>query len=543
MRLCTFLITCVSLSGQQTLYNGIRQPDPWPPRDVTLTTEPQPDPPYLLHPPAVIPIDVGRQLFVDDFLIESTNLRRVYHRAELYRDNPVLRPDRAWESANGMGSAMPFSDGVFYDPEAHIFKLWYHGVDATLLATSRDGAHWDKPLFDVKPGTNIVRIGKQDSSTVWLDPDEKDPRTRYKLGYSLGHMKPFVLHVSADGIHWGEPVTKTVPVSDRVTFFKNPFRNTWVFSIRDHDWTPKTVPELPGYIGRLRKYWENSDFVEAGKFNASQPVLWTMADRLDPRNITYNVEPQLYNLDAVAYESVLLGVFAIWTGQPAESEKPNYLTVGFSRDGFHWSRPDRRPFIAPSGNIGDWNYANIQSAGGVCLVVGDRLYFYVSGRSGVPGRRASGDTFTGLATIRRDGFASMDADSDPRTLTTRPVRFGGKRLFVNADAAAGELRVEILDANNNVLPAFSAAESIPIHADNTLAPVNWRSGNDLTRLAGQPLRFRFLLRNARLFSFWVSPNDRGSSNGYVPAGGPGFTGTRDTEGTRVYQFCCRPEVW
>ena len=37
------------------------------------------DPPYLVDPPAVIPIDVGRQLFVDDFLIQSTSLTRRFH--------------------------------------------------------------------------------------------------------------------------------------------------------------------------------------------------------------------------------------------------------------------------------------------------------------------------------------------------------------------------------------------------------------------------------------------------------------------------------
>ncbi len=536
------VVACLVVCAQSTLYNGIHLPSPWPPRNVVLSDEPQPDPPYLLERPAVIPVDVGRQLFVDDFLIEKTDLHRTYHRATLYKENPVLRPDRPWESENGVGSAMPFSDGVFYDPQGQVFKLWYHGPNSTLLATSRDGVHWEKPVFDVKPGTNVVRAGKQDSSTVWLDLDEKNPASRYKLGYSLGHMKPFVLHVSADGIHWGDPVAKSIPASDRITFFRNPFRGVWVFSLRDHDWTPKTVPEKPGYIGRLRKYWENSDFVEGGGWKVDQPVLWQMADRLDPRSITFNVKAQLYNLDAVAYESLLLGLFTIWEGQPVDSEKPNYVTVGFSRDGFHWSRPDRRPFIAPSGKIGDWNYANVQSAGGVCLVVGDRLYFYVSGRSGVPGRRASGDTFTGLATLRRDGFVSMDADSETRSLTTRQVRFSGKRLFVNLDAGAGEAKVEVLDAGGKVLPGFSAADSVPLQSDNTLAAVRWRGGADLATLAGQPVRFRFVLRNARLFAFWVSPDERGSSQGYVAAGGPGFLGTRDTEGTRIYQ-CCRPDIW
>jgi hypothetical protein len=239
----------------------------------------------------------------------------------------------------------------------------------------------------------------------------------------------------------------------------------------------------------------------------------------------------------------MVGLFSIWRGQYADQEKPNDVTVGYSRDGFHWYRPDRQAFIPNSGKIGDWNALNVQSAGGVCLIVGDRLYFYVSGRAGVPGRRATGDTSTGLATMRRDGFASMDADSNSRFLTTRPVRFSGKRLFVNVDSAAGEMRVEVLDANDRVLKNFSADECVPLRTDNTLAEVHWRSSTDLSALAGRPVKFRFVLRSARLFAFWVSADEHGSSNGYVAAGGPGFTSSRDTEGTRVYEFCCRPAVW
>jgi len=46
----------------------------------------------------------------------------------------------------------------------------------------------------------------------------------------------------------------------------------------------------------------------------------------------------------------------------------------------------------------------VQSVGGGCLIVGDKLYLYASGRN------ATQET-TGLAFLRRDGFASMDAAS------------------------------------------------------------------------------------------------------------------------------------
>ncbi len=52
-------------------------------------------------------------------------------------------------------------------------------------------------------------------------------------------------------------------------------------------------------------------------------------------------------------------------------------------------------------------------------VAGTRFYFYVSGRAGEQGSTTSGVCTTGLAVLRRDGFASMDAGQTVGTLTTR----------------------------------------------------------------------------------------------------------------------------
>jgi hypothetical protein len=132
--------------------------------------------------------------------------------------------------------------------------------------------------------------------------------------------------------------------------------------------------------------------------------------------------------------------------------------------------------------------------------------------------------------LRRDGFASLDADDGGGTLTTRPVTFQGKHLFVNVDCPEGDLRVEVLDRDGNVVAPFSAAQCNPVAADSTLFQVTWEGGSDLASLAGQPVRFRFALTNGRLYAFWVSPDATGASHGYVAAGGPGFTGPIDTVG-------------
>ncbi|HMC88050.1 MAG TPA: hypothetical protein VKI17_00815, partial [Gemmataceae bacterium] len=96
-------------------------------------------------------------------------------------------------------------------------------------------------------------------------------------------------------------------------------------------------------------------------------------------------------------ESLLLRLFTIWRGQPRDRAKPNELCIGYSRDGFHWHRPDHRPFIPVSESHGDWNWGNVQSAGGGCLMVGDQLYFYVSGRAGIEGSPTSGVCTTELS--------------------------------------------------------------------------------------------------------------------------------------------------
>jgi hypothetical protein len=518
----------LAASEGETLYNGLRLPSPWPPRDHTLSREAPPPPPYLTSPPEVIPIDIGRQLLVDDFLIQQTDLKRTFHLTTYHPATPVLKPDRPWEQERGP-TAMVFSDGVWYDPQDRLFKMWYMGgyCVSTCYATSVDGLHWEKPSLDVRPGTNIVHTMPRDSGTVWLDLEEQDPQRRFKLFlYALDDPEgagALSIYFSPDGIHWSERVARSGPCGDRTTVFYNPFRKVWVYSLRGGK----------EGLGRVRQYWEHPDVLAGAQWQAGEPPWWVGADSLDPPREDLKTPPQLYNLDAVAYESLLLGLFSIWRGQPSDRAKPNEVCLGFSRDGFFWDRPDRRAFIPVSEHLGDWNWGNVQSAGGCCLVVGDQLYFYVSGRAGVPGSTASGVSSTGLAILRRDGFASLDAGEGEGTLTTRPVRFRGKYLFVNVAAPAGALRVEILDPQGRVIPRFSRSECLPIRGDWTLQPVAWKGTEDLGPLRDQPVRFRFYLQNGRLYAFWVSPEPSGASHGYVAAGGPGFTGPTDTVGASV----------
>jgi hypothetical protein len=112
--------------AEELLYNGIVLPQVWPPRTVDAKDVAPMAVPYLANPPAVIPIDVGRQLFVDDFLVATSTLTRVFHKPEKYAGNPVLKPETPLE-LNGAfdDSAVVKGGGLWWDTSDEIFKLWY----------------------------------------------------------------------------------------------------------------------------------------------------------------------------------------------------------------------------------------------------------------------------------------------------------------------------------------------------------------------------------------------------------------------------------
>ena len=113
------------------------------------------------------------------------------------------------------------------------------------------------------------------------------------------------------------------------------------------------------------------------------------------------------------------------------------------------------------------------------------------------------------------------------TLTTRPVQFTGATCSSTPMSRGGELRVEVLDRNGNVLAPFTRDACAPVVRDGTRLPVRWTAGS-LKDLAGETVRFRFSLTRGRLFAFWVSPWPTGESRGYPAAGGPEFNGPADS---------------
>ena len=555
--------------GGRTLYNGIVLPKEWPPRIDPKDQNPI-KAPYLEaeNIPKVIPIDLGRQLFVDDFLIESTNgIVRVFGKPIKYEGNPVMWPETKAERAlNTELGDRPFpkgvkrrdwdplyktapgccmsGGGVWWDPARKCFRMWYmSGWGGRIgLAESKDGLVWERPPVG-RNGDNIVLPDQRaDTFSVFPGYDTDAPYANWRISISPGgNPTRSAEYVSSDGISW-RFLRTTGQHDDCTTMFYNPFLGKWVWSLR------------AGWRNRSRIYHAHKDFYDGADWhfpvrahtNTVDCALWLACDNADlSRTLDGKVyaNAQLYNVDAVPYESVMVGLFKILcghdNGEAARAGMPKTTSIHFaySRDGFHFTRPDRTPAIDQSGwGSGAWDSGYVGNISSCFAIKDERLWFYYVGARGDATQNdpprcmlANGMHYNfcvGLATLRRDGFVGLVADGRGE-VTTKSVTFSGRHLFVNAECRFGSLAAEVLDEAGNVLPGFAAADCLPLaRTDSTKAEIRWRGG-DLATLVGRPVRFRFKLHCGTFYSFWVSKDPSGKSGGYLAAGGPAYKGIRD----------------
>ena len=461
--------------------------------------------PYLISPPEVINVSRGRQLFVDDFLIEQTDLVPTYHEPQKYEGNPVLFPEAPWEREFSP-AACPKSGGVWYDEQERIFKMWYEGgwLHHMCYATSRDGIHWSRPDLPFVKGTNIIlpyeegeygtalpfpndpNYLRPDSTTVWID-NEAPREERYKLFLrNPGWKFPGIIGISGDGIHFRD-FAYTGVVGDRSTFFYDPFRKKWVFSVRSQYWN--------GVFERSRIFYECDRFCDAAHWDESKEAYWMKVDELDLPHPDIGEKPHLYNVDCIAYESIMLGFFQILCGPHnnvcAKSGMPKYtaLMPMYSRDGYHFTRPARKAWIAPSSHDDAWDRGYVQSVSGGTIIHGDELWIYYTAFSGDPSKTDEEETIangmycngaTGIAKLRRDGFISMNGTG---SLMTRKLTFSGKTdLFVNA---RGKVSAQIFDESGT-----SLGRSQTFVGDSTKAKLCF-DGLSITELNDKVIRIRF----------------------------------------------------
>ncbi len=482
-------------------------------------------------------LDTRKQLFMDDLFLERADGVRLCVNPPVQHEEPVLLPDRPWEERgiSGYNTVMREADGRF--------RMWYgasmllglpqEGAIRLCYAESADGLHWDKPMLGLLPfrgsvDNNIVapQLERQSQQGATVYRDERAPEAeRYKLwtkfrptdaeleaGVGAGL---YAMH-SPDGIHWtvypGQPNPPEQMCDTQNMFFWDDRLELYVGYTRVRE--TQHIDEAAGggrgryrAIGRITspdfRTWSDTQVVlEADDTDLTIPLpgeKTTIRPSLD-----FYTSCAMKCDDAQDVYLMFPSVYYHWQ----DGEFPATMDVQLltSRDGIAWQRTcDRQPFLrhgfdgsATSGML----FANPW-----LIPVGNELWFYYKGTA----RRHSGSgdiqAPSGIyrASLRQDGFISVDAGYRGGEFTTPPLTFEGDRLEVNCDgSAAGWLKVELQTPEGCPLPEFSFDQADAVFGNALRKPVAWKAGRDLAGLAGRPVRLRFVMRDMKLYAFRIS---------------------------------------
>jgi len=483
------------------------------------------------------PIDIGsrRELMIDDYLIDSMDdsLRLQLHKP--VRRNVALVTDAPWE-----GNACAYSS-LFHDGEK--FRMYYtanHYVNREgrieeprgrrlCYAESVDGIHFMKPELELvecdgSKKNNIV-LAANTIPGVKLDPGHttilKDtnpgcpPDARYKAicrSPVKGKLGLFVLK-SADGFHFsrlgeGLIITDGYFDSENLAFWDD-VRGEYRAYFRDfHDGPPGG--------GGIRgiKTATSSDFIN-----------WSKSEWLKYPGVPHEA---LYTNQIAPYARaphIFIGfpkryVDRGWidsTGKlPGLEERkarakasPRYGSVVTdalmmtSRDGLtfkRWGEAIIRP--GPS-RTNSWVYGDNMISWGILPTKSD-----LPGSPDELSIYAIEGYWTGKSqnfrrySFRVDGFVSIQAPLSGGEFVTKPIVFKGGELEINySTSAAGSVHVELQDAEGNPIHGRTLADCHEVFGDEIARTVAWKDGTGVKQLAGTPVRLRFVLKDADLFSF------------------------------------------
>lgn len=225
-----------------------------------------------------------------------------------------------------------------------------------------------------------------------------------------------------------------------------------------------------------------------------------VADEFDDRWVTGSGQhTDFYGLSAFPYQSMYLGFLWIFRIVDGKNDGPIFCELVTSRDGVTWDRQEgeRTPILA-NGPPGAWDSGQLQTFNHPQMA-GHNLRVYYGAFDATHGFQ-HGDGAIGLATLRKDGFVSLDAGSEGGAVTTRLLLGLEGELRINANARGGEIRVEVLDGEGRVLPGYAREECRPMTEDSVDFAVRWKARDELPD-PSEPRRLRFFLTRASLFSF------------------------------------------
>ena len=470
----------------------------------------------------------GKQLFIDDYIIgEMDGAQKTLNQPMKHPDNPLITFDKPWESGGMLNRG-----SILYDEGENIYKLWYPfwtKIEKTKsgwvqeselgYAVSNDGIAWHKPVVNRKNQTNLVLAPNADNPpSVFKDHADPDASRRYKMLYAAHRDETSKTYstraaYSPDGIHWTpEARNPLIPHSDTLNCaFWDARLGRYVAYVR-------FGPPNTRLISRI----ESEDFI-----HWSPKVTVLNKTKLDA---PFNTE--FYGMGVLNYAGVYIGMLEAYHGETIEPIPDDKLwmdrqnvQLAFSRNGVAWSRVGRSGAIRveeyhqernweqeaeqatfiPYGEYRkDWDWGQV-SPYLVPLVVGDEIRIYYAGYAARHWASYHGDndksSGIGLATLRLDGFVSVNAGIDAGTLTTKPLVFFGDTLEINANAEGGSLTVEALDAEGKVIEGFGVSDCTPISSNSVRHVVKWKDNTDCHLLQARPIKLRFHLKNAKLYAF------------------------------------------
>jgi hypothetical protein len=459
------------------------------------------------------PIDLAdrRELFVDSHVMDQTS-NVVWSLCQPHDEGKVLAFDRPWEGAFcGYATVVPH-DGVL--------SLYYRGLpvagndesdmEVTCYAESTDGIHWTKPdlgLCDVAGSkqNNVVLANLAPCShnfSPLLDANPAaSPEDRFKAlaVTKRGDQRGLLAFASADGLRWRKLQDAPVILEPGWAFDS---QNVAFWSVAENKYVAYYRVFVDGVRSVARV--ESDDFIHWSK---PTQMSYSDTDSAVPSDHLYTSQTQPYFRAPHIYistagrfvpgrrvvsdeQAVSLGVHPSYFGDVSD------VILMSSRGGGEYQRQFTDAFIKPGIGLNNWVSRTNFPALNVVSSGPNEMSLYVQSDYGQPShhlRRYS---------MRTDGFATMRAPRSGGELITKPLTFTGEQLHLNySTSAAGDVRVEIQDVEGKPLPSYGLSDTKELIGNEIDGVYSWNNADNVKPLIGEPVRLRFLLKDAELFSF------------------------------------------
>lgn len=477
-------------------------------------------------PAADAPVQIGsrRELFADSFLIESFS--GTHLQLQTPRDEGVaFKFDLPWEGPfSGYATLVTLDDGrlrAYYRGKAVANKDGSE-EELTCVAESADGRTWTKPelgIYEVmSTRKNNVVLMKAHTATHNFSPF-RDQRPgvpegeRFKAFGGTMEGGGLTAWKSPDGLRW-EKITAEPVITKAMVPYKYMFdsQNVPFWSAAEG----RYVAYYRVFEGGIRRIVrsESSDFrtwsapvlMEYRNPAMQAPIEHLYTNQTHP----YFRAPHLY----VSIAARFMPGRRVLTDEQAAAIKvnPNYfkdtsdaifMTTRPVEGAAHAGIYDRtflEGFIR--GGIGAQNWVSRTNYPALNVVPTGphEMSVFVNQDYAQPTahmRRYS---------LRTDGFASLHCSYAGGHAITKPVVFAGRELSLNfSTSAAGGVKVGLEDVDGKPVPGFGLEDCVMQIGNELDRKVAWKSGTDVSKLAGKPLRLRISMKDADVFSFQFTP--------------------------------------